>query len=116
MSQRLRDAYISMVTAVHEARLAASSSCGLGPASLPPDSVGSSAVTSWLRIRTTWRKPSSRVAVAFILINLLPVVYSSGLNRSPVGTLGKKNVDFGGMFTPAAATSRTWATGVARRK
>src|SRR5262245_32009952 len=42
--------------------------------------------------------------------------YSNGLNRSPVGTLGKKYVDFGGMFTPAAAMSRTCCTGVDLRK
>jgi hypothetical protein len=41
-SQPLRAAYISIVTAVHEARLAASSSCGLGPVSSPPWSCGSS--------------------------------------------------------------------------
>ena len=33
----------------------------------------------------------------------LPLVHSSGLKSSPVGTLGKKYVDLGGMFTPAAA-------------
>ena len=38
--------------------------------------------------------------------------YSSGLNSSPVGTFGKKYVDLGGMFTPAAAISRTCSTGV----
>src|SRR5215216_3801807 len=42
--------------------------------------------------------------------------YSSGLKSNPVGTLGKKYVDFGGMFTPAAATSRTCATGVERSR
>ncbi len=46
MSQPLRVAYISIVTAVQEARLAASSSCGLGPESLPPVSVGSSMLKS----------------------------------------------------------------------
>ena len=46
MSQPLRWAYISIVMAVQEARLAASSSCGLGPASSPPRSSGSSAVSS----------------------------------------------------------------------
>ncbi len=49
-------------------------------------------------------------------VHLLLTRYSSGLNSSPVGTLGKKYVDFGGMFTPAAAISRTCSTGVARRK
>ena len=38
-SQPLRLAYISMVIAVQEARLAASSSCGLGPESSPPSSL-----------------------------------------------------------------------------
>src|SRR6266536_4389230 len=42
--------------------------------------------------------------------------YSSGLKSNPVGTLGKKYVDLGGMFTPAAAMSRTCWTGVARMK
>src|ERR671931_314151 len=42
--------------------------------------------------------------------------YSSGLKSNPVGTLGKKYVDFEGTFTPAAATSRTCWTGVERRK
>ena len=32
----------------------------------------------------------------------------------PVKTLGKKYVDFGGMFSPAAATSRTRSTAEAR--
>ena len=40
----------------------------------------------------------------------------SGLNSSPVGTFGKKYVDFGGMLTPAAAMSWIWATGMPRRK
>ena len=40
MSQPLRLAYISIVIALHEARLAASSSSGLGPASVPPWSDG----------------------------------------------------------------------------
>ncbi len=42
-SQPLRLAYISIVIALQEARLAASSSSGLGPASVPPWSAGSSA-------------------------------------------------------------------------
>ncbi len=33
-----------------------------------------------------------------------------------MGTFGVKNVDLGGMFTPAAAISRIWLTGVPRRK
>ena len=33
------------------------------------------------------------------------VDYDKGLKRSPVGTFGVKKVDFGGMFTPAAAIS-----------
>ena len=40
----------------------------------------------------------------------------SGLNTRPVGTLGKKKVDFGGILTPAAAMSRTCWTGLERRK
>src|SRR3982751_3909947 len=67
MSQPLRAAYISIVTAVQDARLAASSSWGLGPVSLPPLSTGSSTPTSWPRILTTWRKPPSRLAVGFML-------------------------------------------------
>ena len=67
MSQPLRWAYISIVIAVHEARLAASSSCGLGAVSWPPLSFGSSAVTSWLRMRITCRYWDARVAVAFML-------------------------------------------------
>jgi hypothetical protein len=34
----------------------------------------------------------------------------------PVSTLGKKYVDFGGMFTPAAATALTASTGVGRSR
>ena len=34
----------------------------------------------------------------------------------PVSTFGKKYVDFGGMLSPAAATSRTWSTGVPRHE
>src|SRR5439155_21870625 len=40
----------------------------------------------------------------------------SGLNSSPVSSLGKKYVDFGGMLSPAAATARTCSTGVGPRK
>ena len=43
-------------------------------------------------------------------------IMTSGLNSSPVGTFGMKNVDFGGMFTPAAAISPICSTGVPRRK
>ena len=39
----------------------------------------------------------------------------SGLNSSPVGTFGKKYVDFGGMLTPAAAMSWICVTGIPRR-
>ena len=49
MSHFLRFAYISIVIAVHEASDAASSSCGFGPMSSPPDSSGSSAVKWCLR-------------------------------------------------------------------
>ena len=41
----LRRAYISIVIAVQDASDAASSSCGLGPMSSPPDVSGSSAVS-----------------------------------------------------------------------
>src|SRR5690606_17172252 len=51
MSHPLRWAYIAIVTAVQEASDAASSSCGLGPASSPPTSGSSSAVIRWWRIR-----------------------------------------------------------------
>jgi hypothetical protein len=71
MSQPLRWAYISIVTAVHEARLAASSSWGSGPESPPPWSRGSSTVSSWLRTLTVWRYPASRVAVAFMAPRLV---------------------------------------------
>ena len=54
MSQPLRWAYISIVTAVHEASAAASSSCGLGPSSWPPDSTGSSTVRVWSPAFTSW--------------------------------------------------------------
>ena len=47
MSQPLRWAYISIVTAVQEASAAASSSCGLGPSSSPPVLAGSSTVRRW---------------------------------------------------------------------
>src|SRR4051812_14778007 len=70
MSQPLRLAYISIVTAVQEARLAASSSWGLGAVSVPPASCGSSIDSSWLRTLTTWRNPPSRVAVAFMVFLL----------------------------------------------
>ncbi len=49
MSHFFRFAYISIVIAVHEASDAASSSCGFGPMSSPPDSSGSSAVRWCLR-------------------------------------------------------------------
>src|SRR3954462_9764349 len=65
-SQPLRWAYISIVTAVQDASAAASSSSGSGPVSVPPMSARSSPDSSWLRILTVWRKPLSRVAVAFI--------------------------------------------------
>src|SRR4051794_29215981 len=41
---------------------------------------------------------------------------TKGLKIRPVSSLGKKNVDLGGMLSPAAATSRTCSTGVARMK
>src|SRR3954453_12759131 len=65
-SQPLRLAYISIVIAVHAASDAASISCGLGPVSSPPLSVGSSMVSWWSRIRMTWRRLPERVAVAFM--------------------------------------------------
>src|SRR5687768_15486569 len=65
-SQPLRLAYISIVIAVHDASEAASSSCGLGPSSLPPWSFGSSAVSVCERTLTSWRKFSSCWAVARI--------------------------------------------------
>ena len=46
----------------------------------------------------------------------VPNCYSSGLKTRPVGTFGKKYVDFGGIDSPASATSRTCSTGVARMK
>src|SRR5438105_184614 len=66
MSQPLRSAYISIVIAVHAARLAAKSSCGLGPWSAPPRSSGSSAVSVWWRTSTGWVNsagPEAGVAV-----------------------------------------------------
>src|SRR5436853_834286 len=72
MSQPLRFAYISIVIAVHEARLAASSSWGLGPVSSPPFSSGSSAVIVWVRIATSCLKvPLSRLALALMASTLL---------------------------------------------
>src|SRR5687768_3724292 len=53
-----------MVIAVQEASDAASSSCGLGPESLPPWLSGSSAVIVWRRTLTSWRRSSSWRAVA----------------------------------------------------
>ncbi len=47
---------------------------------------------------------------------LRPGNQASGLNSSPVGTFGVKNVDFGGMFTPAVAISRMCSTGIGERK
>src|SRR3954447_12459441 len=71
-SQPLRVAYISMVIAVHEARLAASSSCGLGAASSPPFSSGSSAWISWLRISMScWNLPPLRRAFTLMAPTLL---------------------------------------------
>ncbi len=68
MSQPLCLAYISIVIAVHEARLAASSSCGLGPSSSPPCSVGSSAISVVWRTSIRWVNDVAalRWAVAFI--------------------------------------------------
>src|SRR5437899_11047029 len=72
VSQPWRLAYISIVTAVHDARLAASSSWGLGPSSVPPCSFGSSAVMWCSRISTSCLKSSpSRRAIALILRTLL---------------------------------------------
>ena len=105
MSQPLRLAYISIVIAVHDARLAASSSCGLGPSSSPPCSGGSSAVSWWWRMSIRCVNVLVlRRAVAFIVLVASCIVasprrlvvsvrrraQSSGLNSSPVGTLGKK--------------------------
>src|SRR6185312_13790698 len=47
---------------------------------------------------------------------LLPHHASSGLNRKPQKSLGKKYVDFWGMTAPAAATARTWSTVGARSR
>src|SRR4051812_27241129 len=52
--------------AVHAASDAASISCGLGPVSSPPLSVGSSMMSWWSRIRMAWRRLPERVAVAFM--------------------------------------------------
>src|SRR5436853_4719041 len=72
MFQPLRFAYISIVIAVQEARLAASSSWGLGPVSSPPLSSGSSAVIVWVRIATSCLKvPFSRWALALMPSTLL---------------------------------------------
>src|SRR4051812_47559302 len=72
MSQPLRLAYISIVMAVHEARLPASSSWGLGALSSPPFSSGSSAWTSCLRISMScWNLPPLRRAVALMAATLL---------------------------------------------
>src|SRR5206468_12207588 len=72
MSQPLRFAYISIVIAVHEARLAASSSCGLGPLSSPPVSSGSSAVMWCSRTSTScWKVPPLRRAIALMTSTLL---------------------------------------------
>src|SRR5438105_6730761 len=72
MSQPLRLAYISIVIAVHAARLAATSSWGLGPMSSPPFSSGSSAATWCVRISTSCLKlPPSRRAIALMPPTLL---------------------------------------------
>src|SRR2546423_6266996 len=72
MSQPLRLAYISIVIAVHDARLAARSSWGLGPLSSPPFSSGSSAATWCVRISTSCLKlPPSRRAIALMPPTLL---------------------------------------------
>src|SRR4051812_40010875 len=53
MFHALRLAYISIVIAVQDASEAASSSCGLGPRSSPPDPSGSSAVRwCWRTLRS----------------------------------------------------------------
>src|SRR3954447_19198490 len=52
--------------AVQAASEAASISCGLGPESSPPLSVGSSMVSWKSRIRTAWRRLPERMAVAFM--------------------------------------------------
>src|ERR1700689_1098016 len=51
-----------------------------------------------------------------VMVLPLDLFYARRLNTRPVGTLGKKYVDFGGMFTPAAAISRTCSTGVGRNR
>src|SRR4051794_38361248 len=91
-SQPLRLAYISIVIAVHEARLAASSSWGLGPSSLPPWSFGSSAVMWCSRISTSCLKsPPSRRAIALMPRTLLQQVEDeAGWDlREEVGRLGR---------------------------
>jgi hypothetical protein len=60
----LRWAYISIVIAVHDARLAASSSSGEGPSSSPPALRGSSATSWWSRIEIVWEKFAERRAEA----------------------------------------------------
>src|SRR5207244_12287322 len=60
-----------IVSAVQEARLAASSSWGLGPVSSPPLSSGSSAGTWCSRISTScWKVLPSRRAVALMWLIL----------------------------------------------
>src|ERR671932_452724 len=72
MSQPLRFAYISIVIAVPDARLAASSSCGLGAVSSPPFASGSSAWISCSRISMScWNLPPFRRAVALMASTLL---------------------------------------------
>src|SRR5436309_5734379 len=98
MSQPLRLAYISIVTAVHDARLAASSSCGLGPSSVPPWSLGSSAVRRCEPISRSCLKSSPfRRAVALICLLLQGVEDESsrdlgeevgGLRRHRLARLG----------------------------
>src|SRR5436190_11905891 len=88
-SQPLRWAYISSVIAVQEASEAASSSWGLGAASSPPESRGSSAPTVWVRmVISCWRPLSPRRrALAFIpdpsVAPRLETAYSSRVGAWP---------------------------------
>src|SRR5919199_6291277 len=99
MSQPFRLAYISIVIAVHEARLAASSSWGLGALSSPPFSSGSSAWISCSRISMScWKLPPLRRAVALMTATLLQGVEDeTGWDlRMEEGRLGRHRLPGGG--------------------
>src|SRR5215213_11622307 len=91
----LRFAYISIVIAVQEASDAASSSCGFGPMSSPPDVSGSSAV------RRCWRTFTSCVYFSrWRATALMPLILGERVEEHPRQHLGEEVGGLGGHVDP----------------